>query len=652
MTDRSPVIIRVQDDDVVVEHPELVKDRSARMLFGSILGGRSNDSGWIVPRRRASISTLVVRINTFLEAKGWLVNREGIADAEVQRDIERKRSFERTRDAAASLRAGEVNPALAGAKRVLAEFGWDDAARGLLPHQETGLIHGLTAINAANFSVPGAGKTATTLAVAATHFAHKIIDLVLVVGPLSSFAPWEKEAKAALPGRVRVRRIRGAAGQRRAAYGGTKRGDLVLVSYATAAADRLELIELCRTFRVMLVADESHRVKRFRGGMWAPALMEISKYALIRFVLSGTPMPQNGRDLFSQLNILWPGGELTGPRDSFAARVDRNFASVLRDVQPFVSRTPKEALGLPPYEIIRHDVPITRTQAEVYDLIESRFRKAIQNVTAWRDKLDALRRARPIRLLQAATNPDLLNRVDSYFSVPRVESPNPTLMERLATYRGRETPAKCEAGLGLVAEIAARNEKVVCWSNFVPNLDYFSELVRSKLGVPCFQIDGRVAAAEDSPDQMASNQLRFEQEDTRERIIEQFLDSPGAAVLVTNPASCSESISLHRSCHTAVYLDRTYDCSLFLQSIDRIHRLGLPKGTKVTVHILLATVGGRSTIDQLADASLRRKEDAMKRLLEGAELRPFNLPSSPLDAAQGDEEDLGELLRYLLGQEK
>jgi hypothetical protein len=206
-------------------------------------------------------------------------------------------------------------------------------------------------------------------------------------------------------------------------------------------------------------------------------------------------------------------------------------------------------------------------------------------------------------------------------------------------------------GIRIVSDIAARNEKVVCWSNFVPNLDYFSELVRTRLGTPCFQIDGRVAAAEDSPDQISSAQLRFEQEDTRERIIEQFLDTSGAAVLVTNPASCSESISLHRSCHTALYLDRTYDCSLFLQSIDRIHRLGLPKGTKVTVHILLASIDGRPTIDQLADASLRRKENAMRQLLEGAELRPFDLPSNPLDAAQGDEEDLGELMRYLLGQE-
>ena len=42
---------------------------------------------------------------------------------------------------------------------------------------------------------------------------------------------------------------------------------MFLVSYATAAADKQELIEICRAMKIMLVVDESHRVKRFRGGL-------------------------------------------------------------------------------------------------------------------------------------------------------------------------------------------------------------------------------------------------------------------------------------------------------------------------------------------------------------------------------------------------
>ena len=36
-------------------------------------------------------------------------------------------------------------------------------------------------------------------------------------------------------------------------------------------------------------------------------------------------MPQSGRDLFSQLNVLWPDGLLTGTRDAFASEVENQF---------------------------------------------------------------------------------------------------------------------------------------------------------------------------------------------------------------------------------------------------------------------------------------------------------------------------------------
>ena len=211
--------------------------------------------------------------------------------------------------------------------------------------------------------------------------------------------------------------------------------------------------------------------------------------------------------------------------------------------------------------------------------------------------------------------------------------------------------SKSTAGLRLIQQIAAGGGKVVCWSNFVRNLDQFTRLVTSELGIRCFQIDGRVPAGDETEnDSLDAPRVNPEDADTRERIIEQFLALNGPAVLVTNPASCSESISLHRSCHNAIYLDRTYDCSLFLQSIDRIHRLGLSPDVRVEVHLLIASIDGRPTIDTLVHQALLRKEDTMRQLLEGAELLPFNLQVDPLEAAQGDEEDLGDLLRYLLGE--
>ena len=649
-TPASTVDMTVDGDILVVNGPITLTDRNCRLFFKSVLGATATESGWRCPRRRSSLSSHIVRVNTFLESRGLSVVRHGIADQEVERELERQRSFQRTRQAAAGWRAGNPTLDLNVVKDRLSEFGWSPE-RVLRPHQEDGLIHALTAGNAANFSVPGSGKTTTSLAVAASHLASGTINLVIVIGPLACFGPWEREASTALGRAIPVRRVRGASSTRKAAYSAARSQSILLVSYATAAADRLALIDLCKANRVMLVVDESHRIKRFKGGLWAPALVDIARHARVRLILSGTPMPQGGRDLFSQLSVLWPGGELTGSRDAFAARVDNSFTSMLTDVQPFMWRTPKSVLGLTPYQIQKHDVALQSTQSEIYDLIMAGLRRRIDDADTWADKIEALKRARPIRLLQAASNPDLFNRDDNFYRLPRVESPNPTLLDRLASYSESETPAKSVKALQLLSDIASDGGKAVCWSNFVGNLDQFAQLVRTQLGIPCFQIDGRVPAGDETVDDQESFARKNPGDaDTRERVIERFLKTEGAAVLVTNPASCSESISLHQGCHNAIYLDRTYDCAQFLQSIDRIHRLGLPPNVTVNIHILRAVYEGQPTIDHLVDASLEAKQAVMLELLEGAEVRPLDQEDDPSAEAEGTRQDLEALLRYLLGE--
>jgi SNF2 family DNA or RNA helicase len=650
MNDRVlSVILRPEDDGLLVLGADIAADRAGFLYLHASLGATRVEGGWLVPHRRRSTAWLILRVHDWLTSHGYNVKAEGQADSTIDQELERRRSFQRTREAASDFKAGVTSVERASLEHALAEFGWLDS-RALRPHQIEGATHALTAINSANFSVPGSGKTATTLATAIAHIQSGTVDLVVVVGPLACFDPWEREARAAVGDRLRVRRARGDAANRRAVYQQAGARDVLLLSYATAAADQVALLNLFRDWQVMLVIDESHRIKRFRGGVWAPALMELGRRARVRHILSGTPMPQSGRDLYAQLNVLWPGGLLTGTQGAFAMRVDQDFEQVVRDVGPFVSRTPKEALGLPPYRVIRHEVELRDTQAEIYELILNRFRREIGDASTWQDKVDALRRGRPIRLLQAATNPALFNSHDLYYRLQRLGRQPPTLMERLAAYQERELPAKSLAGLELVSAIVQRGEKVVCWSNFVANLDHFRRLAADRLDVPCFQIDGRVPAGNDAlHDDPNSEQERPGDEDTREAIIQRFLNEEGPAVLVTNPASCSESISLHSTCHNAIYLDRTYDCALFLQSIDRIHRLGLPVGANVTIHLLLATLNGAPTIDHLVDASLIAKDTRMRLLLEGANLGPIQLSDDPSKDAEGTEQDLHELLRYLLG---
>ena len=130
-------------------------------MFGSVLGASPATDGWRCPRRRGTMDDLAVRINSFLEQEGWSVALVGPASAAVERAAEQARSFQRTRQSAVEFRSGRAELDLAQVLATLSNFGWDDDQRRLLDHQQRGLIHGLTAVNAANFSVPGSGKTAT-----------------------------------------------------------------------------------------------------------------------------------------------------------------------------------------------------------------------------------------------------------------------------------------------------------------------------------------------------------------------------------------------------------------------------------------------------------------------------------------------------------
>jgi len=646
------VEVRLEGDILTVTGVALDGERD-RLLFDALLGAERTANGWNCPVRDRDAEQLVLEVTRHLTAAGREVAATSDrAERALQRDVERTRSYQRALHGSRAWRAEDedaVRPRTVDVLATLERAGWDSDARELRPHQLAGAMHALSATNAADFSVPGAGRTATALAVLVTHLEQGTVQCAIVVGPLSAFAPWEREARTALGERLRVRRVRGLPDTRAAMLSDAQPGDVLLLTYATAANDLPEIERLCGRMEVMLIADESHRVKRFNGGLWAPALIEIARRSRVRMILSGTPMPQGPRDLWSQFMILWPGGELTGPRARFQARAEASFDSLRDSLVPFFLRTPKEALGLPECHIVRTSVQLAPVQAEIYEAIRGSLRRVVATPGPMLDRIEALRRARPIRLLQVASNPDLLNLEDGFYNLPAVAEQPDGVYERLREYRTLgELPAKFQWGLDYLRELRDQDlpQKCVVWTSFVRNIEQFADCVEREIGGPVFQIHGGVPAAEEGE---AGDQ---DDDETREQRIDAFLATEGFAVLVANPAACAESISLHSHCHRALYLDRTYDCARWLQSIDRIHRLGLPPDIEVEVQVPITELDGATAIDDLVDRALTRKAVRMQALLEGGELLAEELDTrDTLDAAQGAAEDLEEVLRYLLGED-
>ena len=141
---------------------------------------------------------------------------------------------------------------------------------------------------------------------------------------------------------------------------------------------------------------------------------------------------------------------------------------------------------------------------------------------------------------------------------------------------------------------------------------------------------------------------RFGDNYDREESLARFKKSSSTMVLVANPAAGSEGLSLHQVCHHAIYVDRTYNAAHYLQSIDRIHRLGLPPDTFTYIHVLRNKLPeGVPNIDMSVWRRLSRKVDDMERLLSDPDLREIvsaeDDAEAPVDMSM-DRDDVLDLI--------
>ena len=108
-------------------------------------------------------------------------------------------------------------------------------------------------------------------------------------------------------------------------------------------------------------------------------------------------------------------------------------------------------------------------------------------------------------------------------------------------------------------------------------------------------------------------QTSIRDEETREKIRDEFVDDKsGLDILVANPAACAESISLHKTCYHAIYYDLSYNCAQYIQSLDRIHRVGGSEKIQANYHFLQY----ENTIDQDIKANLEQKAEKMYDIIE------------------------------------
>lgn len=500
--------------------------------------------------------------------------------------------------------------------------------RSLYELQLLSAYHLAFAQNACNFSVPGAGKTSVVYGAFAylSNLAptdKKYVDKLLIISPLSAFGPWELEYEECFGEKPSTKRLNGTVSveEKKQYLYSLNPAKITLLSYASVPKLTEELIYFLRNNKVMVVLDEAHKIKNTNGGITASGVLDIAAYCSSRVVLTGTPAPNGYEDLYNLYKFIWPTKkvipfEVYQLKDMSKASEDSRVETLLHAIEPFFMRVKKSDLGITPAtENAPIIVPMGESQRRIYDIIEKKYMSDIVSNKDSRFKQDLVK-ARLIRMMQAATNPALLSVPLKKFADyggfdADVVGEDDILIRDILQYTSNEVPAKFVKAKEIIEKIISEGGKVIVWAIYVKNILDFEEYLKSQ-GIDCRTLYGATPVATGDEDE--------DTVETREKIIADFHRKDSSfSVIIANPFAVSESISLHKVCHNAIYIERSFNAAHFIQSKDRIHRYGLKPGTQTNYYYLLS----ENSIDEVIHDRLIAKETRLREIIESMPIPLF-----------------------------
>ena len=599
-----------------------------------------------VPIEDKDVVKVLSDIRSMLKKYGFDEKQSETSEQVLKDFYEEERKFSEFSQKALKIRNNECSPE--EFRRFSDSVIKNVPTRSLYPLQLLSAYHLAFAQNACNFSVPGAGKT--SIVYGAYSFLKNLsdddpkkIDQILIVGPLSSFGPWELEYAECFGRAPKSKRlIRGMSREEKIDYlFSSHTAELTLISYASLASVQEAITFFLKYNRVMVVLDEAHKVKNTSGGVTAQSVLEISKYCNARVVLTGTPAPNGYEDLYNMFKFIWPsknviGFEVNQLREMSVHTNDARFKRLIDNISPFFIRVKKSDLNIP--AAIVHpaiEVKMGPTQRRIYDFIEKKYIESMleEGVPEISSRFKGLLvQARMIRLMQAASDPAML-RTPLYEFIEDDECPQEAyqavndadVLKEILEYETFEIPTKYFAAKELIEKIIANGGKAVVWATFIHTIHGLKEYL-AQHDIASQELYGAIPVEQDGMAEETDEQVL-----TRERIIRDFQreDCP-YKVIIANPFAVAESISLHKACHNAIYIERSFNAAHFVQSKDRIHRYGLKSNDETNYYFTIA----KDSIDETIDARLAEKERRMTEIMESTPIPLFDNVSSNM----GDED--------------
>jgi superfamily II DNA or RNA helicase len=424
----------------------------------------------------------------------------------------------------------------------------------------------------------GLGKTVQTLAFLR---AHQGDGPALVVCPKSLVTNWENEARKFTP-EFKTLVLEGA--DRAVRFKSIANVDMVITSYALLRRD----IDALRDIKFSTaVLDEAQHIKNPETQNAQAAFALRAKH---RFVLTGTPMENSVRDLWSIMNFALPG--YLGNRNDFRERYELPIARgsapdvqrrLSRRLQPFLLRRRKRDVAKDLPEKIEQVVPcsLTSDQRAAYDALLREIQQGLgssgRNVNAGAQRMKMLTGL--LRLRQVCC--DL----------------------RLVGIDKEETSAKLDLLDELLEEAIDGEHRVLVFSQFVSMLHLIRERLE-KLEIPFCYLDGSTKQ--------------------RQGVVDRFQSESAISVFLISLKAGGVGLNLSTA-DTVIHFDPWWNPAVEAQATDRAHRIGQ---TRVVTAYKLIT---RHTVEEKILRLQEKKHAAIDAAIDSEEPLMTGLTTEELE---------------------
>jgi superfamily II DNA or RNA helicase len=422
----------------------------------------------------------------------------------------------------------------------------------------------------------GLGKTVQTLA-----FLGLERGPCLVVCPASLTYNWEREVRRFLP----TRGVRILAGGKRfdGLLEGFEGGEILIMSYSVM---RLDIDDLAGLGWACVVLDEAQAIKN-PDSLVARAAFRLRSRS--RLALTGTPVENSVRDLWSVFEFVMPG--YLGKRQDFRERYEVPMSKdpsgpererLRRRIRPFILRRTKRqvAMDLPPKieQVVWCELGVA--ESSMYSALVTATRAEVGRAESLKNQGQArmIMLTALLRLRQACCDLRLLGEA----GVRAFEG---------ATEGGEQTTgAKVEALMSLVDSVCEGGNRVLVFSQFTRMLDLIQAELETR-GISFCRLDG----------------------DTRNRSaeVDRFQEG-GTPVFLLSLKAGGVGLNL-TAADTVIHFDPWWNPAVEDQATDRAHRIG--QRSTVTAYKLIT----RGTVEERILALQAKKRALIDAIVESEE---------------------------------